>query len=203
MPAGTRYFSDPGADLVLRRAANDNLSLLPMNGAAFPHQKTVYLDGQYGVFMKPCIKFAFLIIFSICLIQVCLAQDLASSNKPKNKTERLVIAKIHALPEVRDFFKYVKKDKADFIINPPDSNNNYRYAMQVGVDYGDVFRTFFWLLVDPKTFQVYYEDFDDSGMEAITLKEWRYWRNRAEFNKPHKWVKGKLVVVTTIKKSFK
>ena len=128
---------------------------------------------------------------------------MASSYKPKNKTERLIIAKIRALAEVRDFFKYVKKDKPDFIINPPDSAYNNCYAMQVGIDYGDIFRTHFWLLIDPKTFQVNYEDFDDSGMEAITLQEWRYWRKRPEFDKPHKWVNGKLVIVKIKKKTFK
>jgi hypothetical protein len=153
--------------------------------------------------VKLRITLAFLLIFLFFLIQPCLAQDLASSYKPKNKTERFIIAKIRALPEVRDFFKYVKKDKPDFIINSPDSTFNNCYAMQVGIDYGDMFRTHFWLLVDPKTFQVYYEDFDDSGMEAITLQEWRYWRKRPEFDRPHKWVKGKLVVVKIKKKTFK
>src|ERR1700727_2649175 len=113
---------------------------------------------------------ALLLIFSFLFIKPCLAQDLASSYKPKNQTERLIIAKIRALPEVRDFFKYVKKDKPDFIINPPSPNYNNCYAMQIGIDYGDIFRTNFWLLIDPKTFQVYYEDFDDSGMETITLQ---------------------------------
>ena len=130
------------------------------------------------------------------------AQSLASTYKPKNETERLIIAKIRALPEVVDFYKYVKKDKPDFIINPPDSTNN-RYAMQVGIDYGDIFRTHFWLSIDPKNFQVYYEDFDDEGMETITLQQWRYWRNKPEFAKPHRWVKGKLVVVEIRKKELK
>jgi len=145
--------------------------------------------------MKPLIKIYLLFTFLFFLFQSCLAQDLASSYKPKNKTETLIIAKIRGLPEVKDFFKYVKKDKPDFIINPPGSTDNNCYAMQVGIDYGDVFRTFFWLLINPKTFRVYYQDFDDEGMETITLEEWRYWRKRPEYDKPHKWVKGKLVVV--------
>lgn len=67
--------------------------------------------------------------------------------------------------------------------------------MQIGIDYGDIFRTHFWLLINQKTFQIYYEDFDDEGMQTITLQQWRYWRKRPEFNKPHKWVNGKLVVL--------
>jgi len=136
-----------------------------------------------------------LLIFFLFLIQHCLAQVLASSYKPKNKTEGLVIAKIHALPEVREFFRYVKKDKPDFIINPPAPTYDNCYAMQIGIDYGDIFRTFFWLLIDPKTLQIYYYDFDDAGMQSISLLKWRYWRKRPEFHNPHKWVKGKLVVV--------
>src|SRR6185437_3424978 len=147
-------------------------------------------------------KSVFLFILFACTAQTLTSQVLASKYKPVNKTEKLIIAKIRALPEVKDFFDYVKKDKPDFIINPPDPAFNNRYAMQVGIDYGDVFRTHFWLLIDPKTFQIYYEDFDDSGMEAITLQEWRYWRKRPEFDKPHKWVNGKLVVVKIKKKTL-
>jgi len=113
----------------------------------------------------------------------------------KKQTERLVIAKIRALPEVRDFYNYVQKDKPDFIINPPSSTYNNCYAMQIGIDYGDSFRTHFWLLINPKTFQIYYEDFDDEGMQTITIQQWRHWRKRPNFNKPHKWVNGKLVVL--------
>jgi len=67
--------------------------------------------------------------------------------------------------------------------------------MQIGIDYGDSFRTHFWLLINPKTFQIYYEDFDDEGMQTITIQQWRHWRKRPEFNKPHKWVNRKLVVL--------
>jgi len=49
-------------------------------------------------------------------------------------------------------------------VDPPDSTNNNCYAMQAGIYYSDIFRKHFWLLIAPKTFQVYYEDFDDSGV---------------------------------------
>ena len=150
--------------------------------------------------MKPRIKFIFFIIYLFFPIQHCLAQDLASEYRPKNKTERIIIAKIRAVPEVKDFYKYVKSGKPDFIIDPPGTTDKNCYAMQIGTDYGDVFRTNFWLLINPKTLQVYYEDFDDEGMETITLQQWRYWRRRPEFHKSHKWVRGKLVVVETEKK---
>jgi hypothetical protein len=106
------------------------------------------------------------------LTHTAIAQYLASSYKPKTKTEKLVIAKIRALPEVKDFYNYVQKDKPDFIINPPDSTSNNCYAMQIGIDYGDSFRTHFWLLIDPKTFKIYYWDlFVESGSGIITLQQ--------------------------------
>jgi hypothetical protein len=149
------------------------------------------------------IKPAVLFIFFAFTTHISPAQDLASAYKPKNKTERLVIAKIRDLPEVRDFYKYIQRNKADFIINPPDPAYNNCYAMQVGIDYSDIFRIHFWLLIDPKTFQIYYEDFDDSGIDIITLREWRYWRKKPEFDQPHKWVRGKLMLVKTEKKALK
>jgi len=141
------------------------------------------------------IRLAVLFLFFFLLGQATIAQDLASSYKPKNKTERLIIAKIRSLPEVQDFYRYVQRDKPDFIINPPSSTYNNCYAMQIGIDYGDSFRTHFWLLINPKTFQIYNEDFDDEGMETIALQQWRHWRKKPEFNKPHKWANGKLVVL--------
>lgn len=159
---------------------------------------------KYRIFRWPLsyvmnlrLKITFLLISAFLLIQPCLAQDLASTYKPKSETERLAIAKIRNLPEVMGFFDYVKKDKADFIINPPSPTYNNCYAIQVGVNYNDSFRTYFWLLINPKTFKIFFEDFDDTGMETITLQQWRYWRKRPEFKKPHKWVGGKLVVVKT------
>lgn len=128
-------------------------------------------------------------------MQDCLAQDLLSTYKPKTKTEKLVIAKLKALPEIKKHYNYkIKGGRPDILIDPPDTAAKY-YRFQVGFSYPDIFRTYYWLSFDPKTLQVYYADFDDEGMQDITLQQWRYWRKRPEFDKPHKWVKGKLVVV--------
>jgi hypothetical protein len=148
--------------------------------------------------VNPLIKSAFSIIFSFSLIQPSAAQCLASSYQPKNKTERLILAKIRALPEVRDFYNYVKNDKPDFMINPPESSSNNCYAMQVGIDYGDVFHTYFWLLIDPKTFKIYYWDLPvESGSGIITLQQWRYWRTKPGFDKVHVYKNGRLIVSQT------
>src|SRR5580698_7076906 len=97
----------------------------------------------------------FLLISSIFSIKFCAAQDFASTYKPRNNNEKVIIGKIRNLPEVKDFYNYVKKDNPDFIINPPVPTYNNCYAMQVGIDYGDIFRTNFWLLINPHTFQIY------------------------------------------------
>jgi hypothetical protein len=144
--------------------------------------------------MKFFIKPALLFTFFIFLVRTAAAQDLASAYHPKNKTERHVIEKIRALPEVKDFFKLVQKDKPDFIINPPNATYNNCYGMQIGIDYGDSFRTHFWLMINPKTMDIYYWDILQSD-QFITLQQWRYWRTKPGFKKPHLFKHGKLVVL--------
>ncbi len=143
-----------------------------------------------------------LFIFSLFFgIFYCHAQEMASTYKPKNETEKLLIAKIRALPEVKGFYKYAGKEKADFMINQPYVAINYCYGMQIGIDYGDIFRTHFWLLIHPKTFKIYYWDFGSEGEEQIiSLQAYRHWRKRPEFHKPHKWVNDKLAVTNSSKK---
>ncbi|MGZ3750130.1 MAG: hypothetical protein ACXVJG_06670 [Mucilaginibacter sp.] len=146
--------------------------------------------------MKPLIRLAILFFISAFFVQPCFAQDdMVSTFKPKTNTEKLVIAKLKALPEIKEFYAYVKRGKPDIMINPPDkSQNDYRF--QVGISYPDIFRTHFWIWIDPKSLQVYYEDYlDESGSETITLQRWRHWRSKPEFNDLHKWANGKLVVI--------
>lgn len=141
--------------------------------------------------MKP-----FILIFFSFITNFCFAQDdIVSTFKPKTKTEKLVIAKLKSLSEIKEFYaEKVKEGRHDIIINQPDKSQK-DYLFQVGTLYPDIFRTYFWLAIDPKSLQVYYEDFDDQGIQDITLTQWRYWRNKPAFNKIHKWVKGKVVIV--------
>lgn len=131
-----------------------------------------------------------------CLsIQIATAQDFVSSYKPKNQTERTVLAKLKELPEIKEHYTSRKKPKPDIIIAEPYSQSKY-YRFQVGFDYGDRFDTNYYLSIDPKTLQVYFDDFsDEPAGKSITLAQWRKWRSNPGFNKPHKWVKGKLVVL--------
>ena len=124
------------------------------------------------------------------------AQGFVSSYKPKNQTEKTVLAKLKELPEIKKHYASRKNPKPDIIIGKPYSQSNY-YRFQVGFDYGDRFATNYYLSIDPKTLQVYFDDFsdDESPGKSITLAQWRKWRTNPGFNIPHKWVKGKLVVL--------
>jgi len=138
------------------------------------------------------IRFITLSIFCL-LTQIATGQDYVSSYKPKNKTEKAVLAKLKELPEIKEHYASRKNPKPDIIMGEPDSQSKY-YRFQVGFDYGDRFGTNYFLSIDPKTLQVYFDDFsDESGDKSIMLEQWRRWRVNPGFNKPHKWVNGKLV----------
>jgi hypothetical protein len=141
---------------------------------------------------------AFLVLVAVSILNRCFAQadnDRLSSCKPKTKAEKLVFAKLKALPEVKDFHAAVKakKDIPDIVISVPDKFST-DYSFQVGVIHPDAFRTYFWLVINPKTLRVYYEDFSSEGKMDIPIEKWRYWRNRPEIEKEHDWVNGELVV---------
>lgn len=141
--------------------------------------------------MKPVILFCLLIISTSCY-----AQDLVSTYKPITNVDKRVISKLKSLSEIKDLYarRPGKDYKFDIIVGLPDSQQkNYRF--QVGTNHADRFATNYWLSIDPKTLQVYYEDFNDEGIQDITLQQWRYWRNKPEFTKVHKWVNGKLIVL--------
>lgn len=145
--------------------------------------------------MKPFIKPSFLFIILIISFQKATAQYFASSYKPKNKTEKLIIGKVRALPEVKEWFKTAKASKPDIEINLPDSTRK-DYWFQIGISNFDMFRTNYHLFVDPKTLAIYYnDDMDTSGGKLIPLKQWRFWRSKPGFFDIHAWKKGKLVVL--------
>lgn len=140
---------------------------------------------------------AFALAISLCFIsiQISIAQELISSYHSKNQTEKIILNKIQELPEVKEWFKTTRKSEPDIMINLPDSTRKY-YWFQVGLSNLDMFRTSYHLFVDPKTYKIYFLDFlDESGGKLIPLKQWRYWRLKPEFNKPHKWANGELIVL--------
>jgi len=137
-----------------------------------------------------------ILLYLLIFTTYCFAQDMVSTYKPKNKEDKQVITKLKSLSEIKDLYARPpgKDYKFDIMIDPPDQQEkNYRF--QVGTDHADRFATNYWLSIDPKTLRVFFWDFDDEGVQSITLQQWRYWRKRPEFQKAHKWVKGKLVVL--------
>ena len=136
-------------------------------------------------------------VSAFCLsVQIATAQDFVSSYKPKNQIEMKVLTKLKGLPEIKEHYGSKKNPKPDIIMGEPYSQSKY-YRFQVGFDYGDRFGTNYYLSIDPQTLQVYFDDFsdDESPGKSITLAQWRKWRTNPGFNKSHKWVKGKLVVL--------
>jgi len=115
--------------------------------------------------------------------------------KSKNKTEKQVILKIKNLPEIKEWLSKAKHLNTDILINKPDLTNKY-YSFQVGINDLNMFRTNYWLSVDPKSLKVYYVDFmDSSGYKSIPLQQWRHWRNNPGFQKAHFIKDGKLAVL--------
>ena len=147
--------------------------------------------------MKPYYKSLLLIIIcSLFIFDTAISQELASIFTPKNNTEKLVLEKIRAVPEVKQWLNFkLKEGKPDIIINEPDGAlKNYR--LQIGTSFPDIFRTSFWLYIDPKTFKIYYWDItSESDEQTITLQQWRYWRTKPEWHKPHICKNGELIIV--------
>ena len=140
-------------------------------------------------------RIAFLFCISVLLVQTCIAQDFVSQFKPKSKTEKLVFAKLKSLPEIKEHFAHkISGAEPDIMINPPDTSQKY-YRFQVGFSYPDIFRTHYWLAIDPKTYKVYYWDFLDTANRDIPLLQWRHWRKNPIFHDNHTWKNGKLIAV--------
>lgn len=144
--------------------------------------------------MKPAIKFTALFLLFTGLEKAASAQFLVSQYKPKNQTEKTILVKIKALPEIKEWLAAHKKSHADLIFNIPDSPFE-DYSIQIGIG-EDMFRTSYWLYINPKTYAIYFNDFfDESGSKAIPLEQWRYWRNKPGFFDLHKWQHGKLIIL--------
>lgn len=136
-----------------------------------------------------------LLIFFCLLAQNTLGQYLVSEYKPKNKTEKIIIAKIKTLPEIKEWYETAKQSDPDLLINIPDSPSE-DYSVQVGLNNMGIFRTNYYLFINPRTFRIYFLDnLDESLGKSITLEQWRRWRSDPGFRELHKWVNGKLVVL--------
>lgn len=145
--------------------------------------------------MNSSFKFIFSFGFSVFLAQISIAQHLASSYHPKNKIEKQVLAKVNDLPEIKEWLKTAKYSKPDILMNDPDSKSKY-YSFQVGLNNLDMFRTNYWLYVDPKNLEIYYWDqLNIMDNQMITLEQWRHWRTKPGFQKQHIYKNNKLVTI--------
>jgi len=110
------------------------------------------------------------------------------------KTDLLILEHVHALPEVKDWFITAKRSKPGLILNEPNLKSKY-YSVQVGIGNNGMFRTSYYLYVDPKNFSIYYWDQLDTANSLITLQQWRHWRSNPGFRKIHEYRNGKLVIL--------
>jgi len=131
--------------------------------------------------------------FFITILLLCC--QMSSRANHTRATEAQVLAKIHALPEVKAFLHTANKSEAPDVIidDTPDATNKWRYRVKVGYS-KFMFRSLLIFDVDTKYLNIYYEDFlDESGLAKIPLKQWRRWRNDPMFHKQHAFRDGKLV----------
>jgi hypothetical protein len=112
----------------------------------------------------------------------------------KDRTKQSILARIHQLPEIKEWFIAAKKSNPKLILDEPDSQSKY-CKVEVGISNFDRFRTNYWLYIDPKTFEIYYWDQLDTANSIITLQQWRHWRQNQNFNKLHYYKAGKLMAL--------
>ena len=134
------------------------------------------------------------------LIQLVLMAG-ARANHPyyqtkETKVEDEVLSKINELPEVRNFIRKNKAEKAALIIaREPDPAFKY-YWVKPGISNIDMFRTSDDFYIYPKTLKIYFLDLSDtSGSAIIPLQRWRKLRSDPLFFKPHTFKAGKMIPV--------
>ncbi|RYU89995.1 hypothetical protein EWM62_10645 [Mucilaginibacter terrigena] len=130
--------------------------------------------------------FCLLILFAIPTITYC----------QNNKSERIALSKIAALPEVKSFMKNAKASKPEMMSDLTAEKGFKYYWVKVGLGNMDMFRTRYDFYVDTKTFEIFFLDMMvEEGPTRITLKQWRRYNNTKEFNnKMHTYKNGDLVV---------
>lgn len=116
--------------------------------------------------------------------------------RSKHMTDRQhALVVVADLPEVKEWFITAKKSQPALLLQQvPDAQHNY-YWISAGISNLDRFRTAYHFYVYPdRGYEVKYNDFNDAGMQTISLKQWRYWSLKPGWRKPHAFKNGKLVV---------
>jgi hypothetical protein len=135
-----------------------------------------------------------ILFFIIIIARLSVRAQEAHLPIKKPLTEKMVLAKIRAIPEVRAYLKETKRDEAMLMIaRNPEPGYKY-YWIKVGVNNLDMFRTSYDFYVDPKTSKITIWDQLDSAGSNISLRKWRYWRNRPGYYDNHYYKNGELIV---------
>lgn len=143
------------------------------------------------------------IIFLIGLVSIETVAGQASTPLPiydhKKITAEKAMSMIRALPEVKNFMHYARKDKPMLKLErEPDSTNRY-YIVALGVSNFDMFRTSDDYFVDPRSGRIFISDNMDNSTDAIyhliPLYQWRYWRKDSRFTNYHTIKHNKLIVL--------
>ncbi|QHS57780.1 hypothetical protein GWR56_20335 [Mucilaginibacter sp. 14171R-50] len=135
--------------------------------------------------MKSFVYFILIAVITSGYGEKCTAQQAGADGNKKVKLS--IINKVKSLRETKLFFKDASAAKPLIITDdePNPTFNNY-WGVQVGISNMDMFRTSFHFYVDPKTLNVYYLDtFTDSGLQLLTLPQWRQWRKKAAWKNLH------------------
>ena len=146
-------------------------------------------------FNQPVYRMNSHIIFLIyCLLPLF---PIAKVHPEKRTEEQVVLAKINALYEVKDFMKTTPKTMKPIVM--VDGKQGNYWWVKVGISNFDMLRTTYNFRIHAKTFKIYYWDemADEDNLEDkwITLQQWRYWRTKPGWNDLHVYKHGQLVVL--------
>lgn len=140
------------------------------------------------------IKTAFYLL--ILVLMLCY-----NANGQSTKAERIILAKVGALPEVKSFVNIAKDSNPEIMIAKTPEKGFKFYWVQVGLGNLGRFRTNYDLYVDSKTYEIFYLDrFTDPGEQQLTLNQWRKWRKLPVWQKWHCYkYKGKKLTIYACK----
>jgi hypothetical protein len=143
--------------------------------------------------MKYCI-FIWLLI-SLCRPAI-QAQKTYHSNK---RDEKWAIELIAALPEVKDFMRYARKNKPQLMVEDDPGPVTKYYCIAVGIGNFNMFRTTMRYYIDPKTCRIYIDDVMDNSTDAlwhiIPLEKYRHWRYDPRFRNYHTFKGNKIIAL--------
>jgi hypothetical protein len=140
----------------------------------------------------------------MALLMLFIARGILAQGNPKphqtkkDKLETIVLDKVHALWEVKNFMRYARSSKPMLMISGEPGPNFKYYVVSMGISNSGMFRTTERYCVDPNTYKVYYwdvmaNDMGFSNSAIIPIAQWRLLRTTPGWQKPHTYKHGKLL----------